>query len=288
MSSKKRLGRGLAALLEDSSLISADTSAGAKLKMLPIDKLRPSTFQPRKNMNEQAILELANSIREKGVLQPILVREDPEKEGHFEIIAGERRWRAAQKASQHEIPAIIKPLNNQEMLEIGLIENLQREDLSAIEEAQGLHRLMQEFGHTQNDLAQTMGCSRSHVANTLRLLSLPKSVQNMVENGQLTAGHVRPLLGMEDPEQLAHSIAKKRLSVRKVEQIVKAHTKGHILQAKTKNKDTILLENEISLALGLKVIIKHSSQGGNLAVHYKTLDQLDIVIAKLNGPIVKN
>ena len=200
---KRGLGRGLSALLGDAAGEYAGPEQEGAPRQVPIEHLRPSRFQPRREMAEDNLRELADSIAEKGVLQPILVRPDPEQPQAFEIIAGERRWRAAQLAQLHELPVIIRTFSDREALEVALVENLQRQDLSPLDEAEGYRRLMDEFGHTQEDLGKTIGKSRSHVANTLRLLALPAPVKRLVVDGLLSAGHARALLASDDPESLA-------------------------------------------------------------------------------------
>jgi ParB family chromosome partitioning protein len=238
-------------------------------------------------MDDDSIEELSCSIAEKGILQPLLVRplSDTNGPNFYEIIAGERRWRAAQKAKLHEVPVIIKDLNDQETLEIALIENLQRQDLSPLEEADGYQRLMQEFTHTQEVLAKVMGKSRSHVANTLRLLSLPESIKTMIDDGRLSAGHGRALLSANNLNKLIKIVLKQGLNVRQTEMLVKKAnaTEGTFApQTPAKDPDTLALERDISDTLGLKVDIKFNAGRGALTIHYNGLKQLDDILARLS------
>ena len=260
-------------------------------KMVPVEFLHPGKFQPRRHFNKDDIRELAHSIKERGVLQPILVRRHDEIANAYEIIAGERRWRASQEASLHEVPVIIKELDDAAALEIALIENLQRRDLTAVEEAEGFDRLMKEFSYTQEALAEHLGKSRSHVTNTLRLLSLPDVVKTMLDNEQLSAGHARALLSLKDPVAVARKIVADGLSVRQVEALAKDSKGGKKGKARgkkapgetTKDANTRALERELGTLLGMNVsIVYHEGDGGTLSVHYKTLDQLESVIARLS------
>lgn len=284
MAEKRRnLGRGLSALLgEDTSPAQA---AGAR--QIAIEKLHPGRYQPRRNMGEAELQDLAQSIRELGVLQPILVREHPDRPGDYEIIAGERRWRAAQLAQLHEVPVLVKVLSNKETLEVALVENLQREDLSPLEEAVGLQRLMDEFGHTQEALAKAVGKSRSHVANMLRLLGLPDAVKAMVDKGELSAGHARALLSATAPEALARQVVEQGLSVRQTEQLVQraatAKSSGARRGPKEKDADTRALETDLSDLLGLRVAIAARGREGSVTLYYKSLDQLDGLLQRLSG-----
>lgn len=302
---KRGLGRGLDALFGDEEVRDAvDQSAApstdrSKRQMIGVDQLQPGVYQPRQHMNEDALDDLARSIATHGVLQPLLVRplKDAAKEGgvaQFEIIAGERRWRAAQKVQLHDVPVLIRELSDLEALEIALVENLQRSDLDAIEEAQGYRRLMDEFGHTQEKLAEALGKSRSHIANSLRLLNLPEAVQAYVSEGKLSAGHARALITADDPKALADEILRKSLSVRDAEKLV-AQAKagngdGKNRKAKkskspssAKDPDTRALEEEVSQLLGMKVSIESDAGGaGRLSIEYKTLDQLDELLHRLS------
>lgn len=286
--SRRRLGRGLSALLGDDEADYQDLDkAKAPPRELPIEQLHPGQFQPRTNFDDDDMNALVDSVRSKGILQPILVRRDPVQADLYEIIAGERRWRAAQRAQLHNVPVIIRELSDQEALEIALIENIQRSDLSAIEEAEAYQRLIDEFTHTQDALSKVVGKSRSHVANTLRLLTLPDEVRKMVDKGELTAGHARALVGREDALPLAREIAKSGLTVRDIESRVSSGpSKGGKSKAAPKSADTIALERDVSDAIGLKVAIKlkggETSGRGTLSIDFKTLDQLDDVLRRLN------
>jgi ParB family chromosome partitioning protein len=284
---KRKLGRGLSALLGDGEDNSAKRDSGRAGKMVSIEFLQPGKYQPRQHIDDEGIEELSRSIAEKGILQPLLVRpvSDTKSPNSYEIIAGERRWRAAQKAKVHEVPVIIKDLNDQETLEIALIENLQRQDLSPLEEADGYQRLMQEFTHTQEVLAKAMGKSRSHVANTLRLLALPVSIKTMIEDGRLTAGHGRALLSASNLNKLVKIVLKQGLNVRQTESLVKKTNAGEVKPATrtlAKNSDTLALERDISDTLGLKVNIKFNDGRGALTIHYNGLNQLDDILARLS------
>ncbi|MBL4906148.1 MAG: ParB/RepB/Spo0J family partition protein [Sneathiella sp.] len=282
---KKKLGRGLSALLGDD--VSADYSELDKVrtsKEVPVEQLHPSPYQPRQDFNEEALQNLANSIAEKGVLQPLLVRRDPNDSELYEIIAGERRWRAAQMAQLHEVPVIIKELSDVDALEIAIIENIQREDLSAIEEAEGYRRLTEEFSYTQEMMAKELGKSRSHVTNMMRLLNLPDSVQKMIRSGDLSAGAARTLVTVDNPEKLAKKIVKEGLSVRAAEKLSKKKPSNRASSSTraTKDQDTLALEGDLSAALGMKVSIDHrGEQGGGITIIYDHLDQLDDICRKL-------
>ena len=287
--SRRRLGRGLSALLGDDNEDYGELERANPQRELPIEQLRPGQYQPRTNFDDEALNSLVESIRAKGILQPILVRRDPVQVGQYEIIAGERRWRAAQRAQLHNVPVIIRELDDQEALEIALIENIQRADLSAIEEAEGYQRLIDEFTHTQEALGKVVGRSRSHVANTLRLLTLPAEVREMVDKGLLTAGHARALVGREDAVALARQIASDGMSVRDIENRVADAPGGNARVSKPpagKSADTIALERDVSDAIGLKVAIKlkggENSGCGTLSIDFGTLDQLDDVLRRLN------
>jgi ParB family chromosome partitioning protein len=314
-SKKKGLGRGLSHLFgeaeaayrgpeaEESIAPAAAPTAGSKT--LPIAYLRPGRFQPRRHFDEAALDELASSIRQHGLLQPILVRPVAGEADLYEIIAGERRWRAAQKASLHEAPVIIQTLSDTQALEIALVENLQRQDLTALEEAEGYQRLIDEFGHSHGALGQLVGKSRSHVANILRLLTLPATVKAMVQNGQLSAGHARALLTAPDPGALAATVAERGLSVREAEQLAnqaKEAPKSKSPQGgrpdssradpsrpdpgrgggKAKHADLLALERDLTGKLGLRVTIDAQGIGGTVSIAYRSLDQLDQVLEKLS------
>jgi ParB family transcriptional regulator, chromosome partitioning protein len=283
-----RLGRGLAALIGDMG-----TLEGARLaessnsgKRLPVEFLVANRQNPRRDFDPDQLEELTNSIREKGVMQPILVRptQDP---NIFEIIAGERRWRASQKAGLHDVPVIVREVDDKESLELAIIENVQRSDLNPLEEAMGYGQLMEQFSYTQQDLAQVIGKSRSHVANTLRLLRLPEDVRGMLARGELTAGHARTLITAEDPAELARQIVTGGLSVREAEALsqtgVAARKKPGTAERPEKDADTVALEKRLSDILGLGVAIQHQDNGGRIEIRYKTLEQLDTICLKLTG-----
>jgi ParB family chromosome partitioning protein len=276
------LGRGLSALIGDEA-VPVRGEAPRKLPTLPIAFLRPNRFQPRKRFAEEDIHDLAESIREKGVLQPILVRPIAGEAQRFEIVAGERRWRAAQIAKLHEVPVVIREMVDGEALELAIVENVQRADLNAIEEAAAYHELMDRFGYTQEKVAQVVGKSRPHVANTLRLLRLPEGVKALVRDGKLTAGHARTLLGVEDPEARAREILASELNVRQSEQRSKSK-KGGATKRPNIDPDIRDLESSLSNRLGLKVHIAHKAdKGGELRISYKTLEQLDDLIHRLKS-----
>ena len=285
----KKLGMGLSALLGED--ISDTEAATDGVQMVAIGYLKPGKFQPRHAFGDDELRGLADSVREKGILQPLLVRPLSERPGTFEIIAGERRWRVAQLAQIHEVPVIVKDFDDRETLEVALIENLQRQDLSALEEADGYQRLMDEFSHTQEALATALGKSRSHVANMLRLLSLPEAIKNLMDSGDLTAGHARALIGCENAVKLAKQVVHKGLNVRQTEKLVKSTsedstgstTGGSAGKTKpVKDADTLALEDNLSNALGLKVAIQDKNGHGQVVIHYETLEQLDGVLAKLS------
>ncbi|MBT4907701.1 MAG: ParB/RepB/Spo0J family partition protein [Rhodospirillaceae bacterium] len=286
--SRPRLGRGLSALLGDDGEDYQELDKAKPARELPIEQLHPGRFQPRTNFDEDELASLVESIREKGILQPILVRRDPVQADLYEIIAGERRWRAAQRAKLHEVPVIIRELDDRAALEIALIENIQRADLSPIEEAEGYQRLMDHFSHTQDALAKAMGKSRSHIANQLRLLTLPDEVRQMIDRGELTAGHARALVGREDAVELARQITRDGMTVRDIEgRVSKAAGRKKPRKAKTpKSTDTLALERDLSDVLGLKVSINprgdESSGKGVLEIEFSTFDQLDDVLQRLN------
>jgi ParB family chromosome partitioning protein len=289
---RRGLGRGLSALLGDETEDYASLDRLRLSKMVPVEFLHPGSSQPRKRFDNESISALVESVREKGVLQPLLVRRHPDKANAYEIVAGERRWRAAQQAGLHEVPVVIKELSDKEALEIALVENIQREDLTPIEEAQGYQRLMDEFQHTQEALSHAVGKSRSHIANALRLLTLPPSVQAMVNEGTLSAGHARTLVTAEQPEALARDIVQRGLNVRQAEQLAKAGKPSAATRARRipdKDPNTAALEDNLSQLLGLKVSIQARGESGSLKIDYETLDQLDDVLHRLtNGPRTRN
>ena len=279
--SKKGLGRGLSSLMgESASEESHSQSSSGDLK-IAISKLRPSSIQPRRLFDKNSISELAESIKSKGLVQPILVRPSKSEVGEYEIIAGERRWRAAQIAQLHELPAVVKNLDDVEALEMAIIENVQRADLSPIEEAAGYKKLMEQYSHTQEALAPIVGKSRSHIANIIRLLNLPASIQDMISQGIITSGHARAIMNSAFPEELAKKIVDENLSVRQVELLVKGK-KTKVIKNKLKSADTVDLEQRLTELLGLDVVISdNGKRGGSIKVKYKTLDQLELVTNKL-------
>lgn len=296
------LGRGLNALFDDEEEAyapiieqAATGSAGRSRQMIGIDMVSPGPTQPRRHFDDQALQELALSIREHGILQPLLVREGS---GGYEIIAGERRWRAAQIAQQHEVPVIILDIDDIEALKIALIENLQREDLDPIEEAAGYQRLLETYGQTQEELAKSVGKSRSHIANMIRLLALPEGVQAQVSAGKLSMGHARTLVTSDNPEELAGKIIEGGLSVRQAEKLA-ADSSGRVQKERSRNKvtedskrigsalkekdpDTLALENDMSNLLGMRVAIDTADgMSGHVKIEFKSLDQLDEVLHRL-------
>ena len=281
---RRGLGRGLSALLGDDAEDYARLDQLRASKVVAIEQLRPNPHQPRRRFDEVELETLVESVQEVGMLQPILVRRTGEGEDSFEIVAGERRWRAAQRAQLHQVPVIIKDLDDAQSLKIALVENIQREDLNAMEEAAGYNRLIEEYGLTQEALSLAVGRSRSHIANTVRLLALPNSIQTLVEEGFLSAGHARALLGADNAEKLAKHAVSKQLSVRAVEALVKEQlpTKEYKGRATGKDANTLALEHDLSSALGLHVDISHKGDtGGSVRINYKTLEQLDEVCRRL-------
>jgi len=267
--------------------VPAPTAAADGPRTIPIDLVQRNPGQPRKHFDEGDLNDLANSIRAHGVLQPILVRPIPD--GKFEIVAGERRWRAAQRAGLHSIPAVVRELNEVEVVEIAIVENVQRTDLNPIEEAQGFQTLIDRFGRTQQEIADAVGKSRPHIANMLRLLSLPEELQEMVRDGRLSSGHARAILTAPDPRGLAQKAISEGLNVREVErlaQIAKDEKHGpraSAVAAEAKSADTRALEQSLSNALGLEVAIAEKGAGGEVKITYKSLEQLDDVIRRLRG-----
>jgi ParB family chromosome partitioning protein len=285
---KPRLGRGLASLIGEAPPMAAKVLPNhGEQKMVLLEQIRPSAMNPRKNFPEAELEELANSIREKGLVQPIIVR--PLEVGlGYEIVAGERRWRAAQRAAQHTIPVIIRKLSDQEALELAIIENVQRSDLNAIEEGTGYRDLIEKFGYSQDELGQIIGKSRSHVANTMRLLKLPDSVQELVRAGQLSAGHARALIGRDDAESVAREVVKKGMNVRDVEALFSTkRASGDSASrppgpAPAKDADTRAVERELSDALGLAVAITPGSgEKGEIIIRYRSLDQFEVIRKRL-------
>lgn len=287
---KRGLGRGLSALLGDESEDYASLDRLRLSKLVPIEQLQPGPFQPRRVFDPDALTTLAQSIREQGVLQPLLVRRHPEQANSYEIVAGERRWRAAQQAQVSEVPVVIKELSDSAALAIAVVENIQREDLTPVEEASAYQRLTEEFSYTQEALAQAVGKSRSHIANMMRLLSLPENVKRMIDDGQLSAGHARALVVAEDPAAMAQMIVRRGLNVRQAEQLVKAAkspTAASVAPGSANDKDPNIaaLESDLTDLLGLKVAFKVRGEGGSMTIQYKTLEQLDDVLQRLtHGP----
>ena len=279
------LGRGLSALLgDDIALSPADEQSAvgsSRPRVLPTAFLKPNPFQPRRNFRDDELKDLAGSIREKGILQPILVRPTGEADS-FEIVAGERRWRAAQLAKLHEVPVIVREFSDAESLEIAIIENVQRADLNAVEEAAGYQELMSRFSYTQEQLSEVIGKSRSPVANTLRLLRLPESVKALIIEGKLSAGHARTLIGKPDIEKRAQEIVSGAMNVRQAERRSKTSSKPK--RTKPKDTDTKALEKSISDSIGMQVEISHKGEkGGEVKIRYKTLEQLDDLMHRLSS-----
>lgn len=290
--SRKRLGRGLAALLGDVDTDVEAVERARSQRRVPIEFVTANPNNPRRSFDVDELEDLTRSVREKGIVQPILVRPQPGmplEENRYEIIAGERRWRAAQQAGLHEIPVLIQVVNDKEALELAIVENVQRADLNPIEEAQGYQQLLDGFDYTQQDLAAVIGKSRSHVANTLRLLKLPEKVQTLLQEGELTAGHAKILVTADDPSAMAERIIEGDMSVRAAEALVRdagnsISTKAASVVSQQKDADTQALENSLSEVLGLLVDLRHKPKGnGELRIKYKTLDQLDHITAKLRS-----
>jgi ParB family chromosome partitioning protein len=278
---KTRLGRGLASLIGD-RFDEGALGLEEEQRTVPLAALKPGRFNPRRNFAEAQLEELAASIRERGLVQPLVVR--PSSGDTYEIVAGERRWRAAQLANLHDVPVVVRALSDQEAVEIAIIENVQREDLNAIEEGEGYKLLMDGHGYTQEDLAKVIGKSRSHLANTLRLLKLPDSVQDLVRSGELSAGHARPLVGRADATALAARIVNLGLSVRQVEALTQERAPAKAKHKKSKDADTRAAESELHEALGLDVEIrKGKGEKGELRIRYMTLDQLEEIRHRLLG-----
>jgi ParB family chromosome partitioning protein len=290
MADHSRLGRGLASLMGEVAEESPVADSGRKPRKAPIENLHANPRNPRRAFKESELTELTLSIKERGIIQPIVVRAAKGKDDKFEIIAGERRWRAAQRAGLHEVPITVVEATDTQALEFAIIENVQRADLNPIEEAAGYLALMDEFNHSQDDVAQIVGKSRSHVANLVRLLKLSEPVRELVQSGQLSAGHARQLIGQPNALEIAQDIIKRGLNVRQVEtemrkegaaqaRDVRNEAKGHT--SGVKDPDTRALEKKLSDTLGLEVSVDHRGEGGTLHIKYKDLDQLDAVIRKL-------
>jgi ParB family chromosome partitioning protein len=289
MADRSRLGRGLAALIGDVGDETSVSDSGRKPRRAPIENLRPNPRNPRRVFTDDELDELSESIRQRGIIQPIVVR--ALQGDNFEIIAGERRWRAAQRAGLHDVPIAAVEANDAQSLEFAIIENVQRADLNPIEEASGYLALMDDFNRTQDEVAQIVGKSRPHVANTIRLLKLPEPVKQLVRSGKISAGHARLLLGQPNAEAIAHEIIDKGLSVRQVEVAVRKDDEAHTGKAlaktegdagRGKDANTRSLEKRLSDALGLEVIVDHRGDGGTLRIKYRNLEQLDAVLKKLS------
>lgn len=285
------LGRGLSALMAD--VVAEESPKGAPSEprradmMVPIEKIKPNPEQPRRTFTQEQLDDLAASVKEKGVIQPLIVRPSPSVEGEYEIVAGERRWRASQMAKLHQLPVIVREYSDTEALEVAIIENIQRADLNAIEEAAGYRDLMDRFGHTQEKVSEALGKSRSHIANLLRLLNLPDDVQAFVRDGQLTAGHARTLVTADNASALAREIISKGLSVRAAEKLAKGPVPSKPRSSSPKaekDADTKALEADLSAATGMKVQIDHKAGGeaGTVTIRYQNLDQLDDICGKLS------
>ncbi len=290
-SEKRGLGRGLSALMGDVGADSQrvrDSGPQQADRKIPIERIKPNPDQPRRDFDKDELQDLAASIREKGVIQPLILRKSGGGSDDYEIVAGERRWRAAQIAQLHEVPALIRDYTDTEVLEIAIIENVQRSDLNPVEEATGYRQLMDRFGHTQEKLAEALGKSRSHIANLLRLLNLPDEVLDYLRSGKLTSGHARALITAENPAELARKVISKGLSVRETERLVKAPVKKKNLVAREpekKDADTRALEEDLSANLGMKVVINHppNGEGGKVVISYKSLEQLDDLCRMLSS-----
>jgi len=279
---RSRLGRGLAALMGDVNVEAQSVERTRSQRRVPIEFVRANPRNPRKLFSDAELEELSASIRERGIIQPIVVR--GRGADNFEIIAGERRWRAAQRAGLHEVPIVVLDVSDSEALELAIIENVQRTDLNPLEEATGYQVLAAEFNHSQDDIAKVVGKSRSHVANTLRLLKLPDAVKAYINAGKLSAGHARALINQPDPEAAAREIVEKGLNVRQVEALTQAGSASQ--KAKTrarvmKDADTLALEKRVSDALGLVVSVDHRGKRGVVHIHYRSLEQLDDVLRRL-------
>ncbi|HET9715884.1 MAG TPA: ParB/RepB/Spo0J family partition protein [Pseudolabrys sp.] len=290
MADHSRLGRGLAALMGDVGDEASLAESGRKPRRAAIENLRPNPRNPRRMFTDSELNELADSIRERGIIQPIVVRALQDEK--FEIIAGERRWRAAQRAGLHDVPVAVIEANDAQALEFAIIENVQRADLNPIEEASGYLALMDDFNRTQDEVAHIVGKSRPHIANTLRLLKLPEPVKQLLRSGKISAGHARLLVGQPDAEQIAHKIVEKRLSVREVEAEMRKDDADTTVEVKgqgrrhsgvAKDADTRALERRVSDALGLEVSVDHRGEGGTLRIKYRNLDQLDAILRKLSA-----
>ncbi|MDD8022107.1 MAG: ParB/RepB/Spo0J family partition protein [Paracoccaceae bacterium] len=287
---RRGLGRGLSALMADVNITAGEAEATPRRAelMIPVEKIEPNPNQPRRDFTPDALEDLAASIREKGVIQPLIVRKHPRKPDFYEIVAGERRWRASQMAQLHQLPVIVRDFSDTEVLEVAIIENIQRENLNPLEEALSYRQLMDRFGHTQEKVAEALSKSRSHIANLLRLLHLPEEVQGMLREGQLTAGHARAMITAENPVKLAREAVAKGLSVREVERLAKRPEAKPVREraprSLEKDADTRALEADLSATIGMKVSIDHKDLGGGaLTISYTSLDQLDEICQLLSA-----
>lgn len=287
---RRGLGRGLSALMADVNITAGEAEATPRRAelMIPVEKIEPNPNQPRRDFTPDALADLAASIREKGVIQPLIVRKHPSKPDFYEIVAGERRWRASQMAQLHQLPVIVRDFSDTEVLEVAIIENIQRENLNPLEEALSYRQLMDRFGHTQEKVAEALSKSRSHIANLLRLLHLPEEVQGMLREGQLTAGHARAMITAENPVKLAREAVTKGLSVREVERLAKRPeakpARERAPRSLEKDADTRALEADLSATIGMKVSIDHKDLGGGaLTISYTSLDQLDEICQLLSA-----
>lgn len=289
---KRGLGRGLSALMSDVTMddtVSVGGNSTAGEQIVPIEIVIPNPNQPRKTFVADDLDDLARSISEKGIIQPLIVRSMAD--GQYQLVAGERRWRAAQQANLHQVPVVVRDFTDLEVLEVAIIENIQRSDLNPVEEAMGFRQLMDKFGRTQEKMAEALGKSRSHIANVLRLLQLPNSVLELLQEGKLTSGHARALITADNPEALAKKIVAEGLSVRAVEALVKKQGSGQPTKktpasaGAEKDADTIALEGDLSAALGMSVALMHNqgSEAGSISIKYKSLDQLDELCRLLSG-----
>ena len=285
---RKPLARGLAALMGDAAVLTSIAAPG--VQQLAVDLLEPSPYQPRQDMDDGALQELADSIAQRGILQPLLVRPKPGAPGHYQIIAGERRWRASQRAKLHEVPVLVRDLSDADAMAAGLVENLQRENLNAVEEAEGYKRLTEEFNLSHDKLGEAIGKSRSHITNVMRLLQLPPQVQWLLRDGEISAGHAKALLSHPDPVKAANDVVKRGLSVRQTEALAK--NLGQSLSTKTTTRiprehqtdhsEVAALADSLTERLGLRVEIRFNGRSGSLILNYADLDQLDSLLALLN------
>lgn len=283
---RKGLGRGLASLMDDIQPKGETVTRTADMEVA-IDLVAPNPNQPRKQFDQGELDALTESIRAKGIVQPLIVRHEPGKEGRYQIVAGERRWRAAQQAQLHTVPVVLRQYSDLDVLEIGILENIQRADLNPLDEATAYNRLLLHFSRTQEQIASAMGKSRSHIANALRLLTLPKPVQDSLRSGEITAGHARAVITAPDPVALIREVVAKGLSVRETERLAQRAAAGPRTAKESraaKDPDTAALEADLGAALGLNVMIRHKGQGGEIVLKYQDLDQLDGLCTLLMRP----